>query len=86
MKYVGNIVIGFIVYFVIQVLTMLIGSALGPGPYEVGYVVTSISLLCAIVVVCTLIIVDTIKSYNHFMHKNDTKEGLTVDCDLSDKQ
>jgi hypothetical protein len=86
MKYVGYIVIGFIVYFGIEVLAMLGGGILGPGTYEVGYVVTSISLLCAVVVICTLIIVNTIKNYYHFMHKNDPKEDLTVDYDLSEKQ
>lgn len=60
MKYVGYIFIGFIVCFIMEILIMFIGGALGSGANEIGYVVIGISLLCAIMVICTLVIVDTI--------------------------
>ncbi|WP_290445907.1 hypothetical protein [Clostridium estertheticum] len=38
------------------------GGTLGSGPSEAGLVVNAISVLCVIVVICTAIIVDVIKS------------------------
>ena len=61
MKYFGYFVLGFIVFWIVEFLAVNIGSALGSGPGEIGLVVSAISLLCAIVVICTAIIVDTIK-------------------------
>ncbi|WP_461206411.1 hypothetical protein [Clostridium sp. DL1XJH146] len=62
MKYFGYAVLGFIVFWVVEFLSINIGSALGSGPSEAGLVVSAIAILCAIVVICTLIIVDTIKN------------------------
>ena len=58
------LLIGFITFWVVDLLSIGIGSAIGSGPYEVGLVVAAISILSAIVVVCTLIIVDELKKHN----------------------
>lgn len=62
MKYFGYIVLGFIVFWIAEFLSINVGSALGSGPGEIGLVVTAISLLCAVLVICTAVIVDTIKN------------------------
>ena len=62
MKYSGYTIIGFIVFWIVEFLAVTIGSALGSGPGEIGLVVSAISILSAIVVTCTLIIVDAIKN------------------------
>lgn len=64
MKYLGYIVLGFIVFWVVESISIGVGGALGSGPAEAGLIVSAISILCAIVVICTLIIVDTIKNNN----------------------
>ncbi|MDF2614826.1 MAG: hypothetical protein K0S71_2612 [Clostridia bacterium] len=65
MKYIGYIFIGFFVFWIVEFLSINVGTAIGAGPGEIGLAVSAISILCAIVVICTLIIVDTIKSNNH---------------------
>ncbi|MBU3146328.1 hypothetical protein [Clostridium sp. CF012] len=62
MKIFGYLVLGFIVFGIVEFLSVNVGSALGSGPSEAGVVVSVISLLCAIVVICTTIIVDAINS------------------------
>ncbi|MBU3145196.1 hypothetical protein [Clostridium sp. CF012] len=52
MKYFGYLVLGFIVFGIVEFLS---ANVEGGG----------ISVLCAIVVICTVIIVDTIKNNNH---------------------
>ena len=64
MKYVGYILIGFF-FWIVEFLSINVGTAIGPGSGEIGLVVSAISMLCAIVVICTLIIVDTINKNNH---------------------
>lgn len=65
MKYVSYIFIGFLVFWIVEFLSINVGGAIGSGPGEIGLVVSAISILCTIVVICTLIIVDTIKNNNH---------------------
>ncbi|QGU94335.1 hypothetical protein GOM49_03735 [Clostridium bovifaecis] len=65
MKYFGYFVIGFLVFWTVEILSVNIGSAIGLGPGEIGLVVSAISLLCAIIVICTIIIVKAIKNNNH---------------------
>ncbi len=55
------LLIGFITFCIVDLLAIGAGSAIGSGPYEIRIVVAAISILSAIVVVCTLIIVDEIK-------------------------
>lgn len=61
MKYVGYAFIGFLVFWIVEFLSINVGSANGSGSGEIGLVVSAISILCAIVVICTIIIVDNIK-------------------------
>ncbi|MCC5912410.1 MAG: hypothetical protein JJT76_18490 [Clostridiaceae bacterium] len=44
-----------------EFLAINVGEALGAGAFEIGLIGTSISILTATVVVCTMIIVDAIK-------------------------
>lgn len=60
MKGVGFTLVGFFVAFFVFYLSSTIGSAMGPGPNGIGYVLVALSLLCAVIVICTLLIVDTI--------------------------
>lgn len=62
MKYFGYFVLGFIIFWVVEFLSINIGGALGSGPAEAGIIVSSISVLSSIIVICTLILVDTIKN------------------------
>lgn len=62
MKYIGYFGLGFIIFWVVEFLSISIGSALGSGPADAGIIVSAISVLSSIIVICTLIIVDTIKS------------------------
>lgn len=64
MKYILFIIIGFITFWIVDILSINVGYALGAGPASVGVVVTAISTLSAIIVVCTCIIVDTLKNIN----------------------
>ncbi|WP_461614968.1 hypothetical protein [Clostridium sp. Marseille-QA1073] len=59
------LLIGFITFWIVEFLATNVGSAIGSGAYEIGLVVTAISILCAIVVVCTFIIVDEIKKHTN---------------------
>lgn len=65
MKYFVYAVIGFIVFWVVEFLSVSVGSALGSGAYEIGLIGTAISLQSSILVICTLVIVDAIKGNNH---------------------
>jgi len=57
------LLIGFIAFWIVELLAIGIGSAIGSGPNQIGLVVAAISILSAIVIVCTLIIVDEIKKH-----------------------
>lgn len=61
MKLIGYSVISVIVFVSVNVLSSIIGGFIGSGPYETGLVVNAISFLCAIVVICTMIIVDALE-------------------------
>ena len=54
--------IGIIVFWTVELLSIGIGSSLGSGPAEAGIIVSAISALSGIVIICTLIIVDAIKN------------------------
>lgn len=62
MKYVGYLILGFIVFWIVEFISVYVGSALGSGPAEAGIIVSAISVLCSIVIICTLIIVNTINN------------------------
>lgn len=62
MKYISYFFKGFAVFFIVLFLSTNIGYLIGPGTYGIGLVVCAISMLSAIVVVCTFVIVDAIKS------------------------
>lgn len=62
MKYILFIIIGFITYLIVQFLSINVGYALGAGPASIGLVVTAISILSAIIVVCTCVMVDTMRN------------------------
>ena len=57
------LLVGFITFWIVEFLAINVGSAIGAGTHEIGLIVTAISILCAIVVVCTCIIVDEIKKH-----------------------
>ena len=65
MKYIGYIFVGFLIFLIVECLSINVGSAIGAGPGEIGLVVTAISILCSVIVLCTLVIVDTIKNNIH---------------------
>ncbi len=62
MKYAGYLLIGFVVFWLVMFLSTSIAYMIGAGPGEIGVVVAAVSMLCAIVVICTWILVDTIKN------------------------
>ena len=62
MKYILFIILGFITYFLVEFLSINVGYAIGAGPGAIGLVVTAISILCGIIVVCTCILVDAIRN------------------------
>ncbi len=64
MIYVSYIIIGIIVYWSVEFLSINVAGVIGSGTGEIGIVVSAISILCTIVVICTIIIVDTINN-NH---------------------
>lgn len=53
--------IGFFVFVSVVILTLTFGNLMGPGAYETGYIFVAIALLCAVVVICTLYIVEAIR-------------------------
>ncbi|MBS4539183.1 hypothetical protein GOQ27_11970 [Clostridium sp. D2Q-11] len=61
MKFIAYVIIGFIIFIIVNFLSINIGSIIGVGSYESGIVVSAISFLCSIVVICTLVIIDAIK-------------------------
>lgn len=65
MKYFSYLILGFIVFWIVEIISINVGHALGAGHAEAGIIVSAISVLCSIVVICTLIIVDAIKSINN---------------------
>lgn len=62
MKYFVYLLKGVLVFFIVEILSINIGYLFGSGTSEIGLIVSAISILSAILVVCTLIIVDTIKN------------------------
>lgn len=54
-------ILGFVVFWAAYIISVLMGNAMGPGPYETGFIVAAICVLCATAAVCTGIIVDAIK-------------------------
>lgn len=62
MKYILFIFIGFITYLLVEFLSINVGYAIGAGPDAIGLVVTAISILCGVIVICTCIIVDSIRN------------------------
>jgi hypothetical protein len=52
---IGHFIIGLIVFVIVEFISVSVGSFLGSGPAEAGIIVSAISVLCAIVIVCTLI-------------------------------
>lgn len=55
------LIIGFVVFVLTNFFSINIAQAVGAGPNDIGIVVGAISILCSIVVVCTMVIVDAIK-------------------------
>lgn len=64
MKYARYFIGGFLVFMIVLFLSINIAQLIGPGPGDIGMVVTAIAMLCAIIVICTFIIVDSIKNKN----------------------
>ena len=62
MKYVLFIILGFIIFGLVECISINLGYAIGAGPGAIGLVITAISILCGIIVVCTCIIVDAIRN------------------------
>ncbi|MGB4588831.1 MAG: hypothetical protein WBI17_06280 [Clostridiaceae bacterium] len=62
MKYLGYLILGIIIFGAVEFVSIGVGQTLGSGPAEAGIIVSSISALSAIVVICTMILVDTIKN------------------------
>lgn len=62
MKYILFIIIGVIIFLLVEILSINVGYTIGAGPGDVGLIVTAISILCSIIVICTCIIIDAIKN------------------------
>ena len=62
MKYAIFLLIGIVSFFIIEVLSINIPIILGYGSTYIESIATSITLLSTIIIVCTVIIVDTIKN------------------------
>lgn len=62
MKYILFIIIGFITFWLVELISPNVAYAIGAGPGDIGLVVTAIAILCSIIVICTCIIVDAIKN------------------------
>lgn len=62
MKYIGYIILGILVFGTVEFISIVVGSSLGSGPSDVGIIVSAISVLGSIITICTLIIVDAIKT------------------------
>ncbi len=62
MIYICYIIVGIIVFGSVEFLSINIGGLIGSGPNEIGIVVSALSILCSIIVLCTIIIVDAIKN------------------------
>lgn len=60
----GYFIIGVIVFVLTDIISIILGHTIGAGPGDIGIVVSAVSILCGVVVVCTMVIVDTIKSIN----------------------
>lgn len=60
MLYLAYAFICFIIFWVIEFLAINVGTYIGAGPYDIGIVVTAISILCIVIIVCTGVIVDAI--------------------------
>lgn len=62
----------YFLYFVFIIITLFffefiiinLGGALGSGPYEIGLVVTGISVMCTLMIFCTIAIIKAIKNNN----------------------
>lgn len=53
--------VAVLVFVFVQYAAISIGSAIGPGPFEIGLVVTAIAMMSGIMVACTLAIIDEIR-------------------------
>ena len=58
---IGHLILGFIIFVIVELISINVGNFLGSGPSEAGIIVSAISVLCSIVIVCTLIIVETLE-------------------------
>lgn len=61
MNLLRKILIGIFVFLVVEFLALNLGNYIGAGPMDIGLVVCAISLLCGVMVICTLYIVEAIK-------------------------
>lgn len=61
-----KILIGVFVFLVVEFLAINLGNIIGAGPMDIGLVVCAISLLCGVMVICTLYIVEAIKEKKDF--------------------
>jgi hypothetical protein len=62
MKIIAYGVTGFIIFWLVEIFSILIGNALGAGASDAGIVVSAIAILSAVLVICTRAIIDAIKS------------------------
>ena len=74
MTFIMYLIIGFIVFILTNFFSINFAQAVGAGPGDIGVVVGAISVLCSIVVVCTMIIVDAIKSNDDNMEQKGEME------------
>lgn len=64
MLFIAYAFICFILFWIIEFLALNIGGLIGAGPYDAGLVVSAISILCIVVIVCTGLIINTINKIN----------------------
>lgn len=70
MKYLGYFLLGFIVFWIVDFLAINIGYGLGAGAFDIGLILAAISILSAIVVVCTCVIIAKINEVRDLLIKS----------------
>jgi len=64
MKQSTQFIIGVLVSICVFIITIFIGSIIGPYSNEIGYVVVAIAIMCGVMAICTSAIIETIKEHS----------------------
>ncbi len=64
MKYFGYAIIGLVIFFVVIFVSINYAGSIGAGFNNEVTIVSAIAILCSIIVICTLIINESINKLN----------------------